>query len=150
MKLNFIEKFFGSGFFTGYIPFASGTMGSLTALIIYLIPGFENPATMIALISLFLVVGIPVATKFEKVYGKDPSQCTIDELIGTWISLLFVPKIIWYVLPAFIIWRVLDIIKPYPANKLEKISGGWGIMLDDIVSGIYSLIIIQLIVYLTF
>lgn len=150
MKLNLIEKFFGSGFFTGYIPVASGTMGSLAALIIYMIPGFENPTIMLALISTFTVIGVPVATKFEEVYGKDPSFCTIDELVGTWITLLFVPKIIWYVIPAFLIWRTLDIFKPFPANKLEAIKGGWGIMLDDIVSGIYSLIIIQLIVYFTF
>ncbi|MFH1194066.1 MAG: phosphatidylglycerophosphatase A [bacterium] len=150
MKLNLIEKTFGSGFFTGYIPFASGTMGSALALIIYMIPGFENPTIMLALISSFTVIGVPIATKFEAVYGKDPAYCTIDEMIGTWITLLFVPKIIWYVIPAFLIWRALDIVKPFPANKLENIKGGWGIVLDDIVSAIYSLIIIQLIVHFTF
>ncbi len=147
MKINFIEKTLGSGFFTGYFPVASGTWGSAAALIIYLIPGFENPALMIGMISLFILIGVPIGDKFESVYGKDPKQCTIDEVVGTWITLIFLPKKIWWIALAFIIWRALDIIKPFPARRLEKIKGGWGIMLDDIVSGIYSFISIQLIIY---
>jgi len=137
----------GSGFFTGYIPFASGTFGSLMAIAIYLIPGFENPTILLSLISLFSIIGIYLGNKFEKVYGKDPSQCTIDEMVGMWITLLFIPKYIWFILIAFIIWRILDIIKPFPANIVEKIKGGWGIMLDDIIAALYSLILIHIIIY---
>lgn len=147
MKLNPLEKFLGSGFYAGYLPKVPGTWGSLFAMIIILIPGMENPSIMIFLISFFIVIGVPVATKFESVYGKDPKECTIDEFVGTWIALLFVPKKIWWFLLAFIIWRVLDIVKPYPARKLESIKGGWGIMLDDIAAGIYSFISVQLIIY---
>ena len=147
MKLNLIEKILGSGFFTGYIPFASGTFGSLAAVIIYLIPGFENPTVLLLLISLFTVIGVNLGSKFEKIYGKDPKECTIDEFVGTWISLLFLPKNLVYVLGAFLIWRVFDIIKPFPANYFEKIKGGWGIMLDDIIAGFYSFIVIQIILY---
>ena len=92
MKINIIEKFIGSGFFSGYIPFAPGTFGSLIALFIYLIPGMENPTILLLLISLFSVVGIKIGTKFEAIYGKDPKQCTIDEMVGMWITLLFIPK----------------------------------------------------------
>ena len=147
MKINFIERMLGSGFFTGYIPFASGTFGSLMAIAIYLIPGFENPTILLSLISFFSIIGIHLGNKFEKVYGKDPSQCTIDEMVGMWITLLFLPKYIWFILIAFIIWRILDIIKPFPANIVEKIKGGWGIMLDDIIAALYSLILIHIIIY---
>ncbi|MBL1213649.1 MAG: phosphatidylglycerophosphatase A [Ignavibacteriae bacterium] len=147
MKLNLIERIIGSGIFTGYIPFASGTFGSLAAIIIYLIPGFENPTIMLIAISFFLVLGAQIGSKFEKIYGKDPKECTIDEFVGTWISLLFLPKNAIYIAGAFLIWRFFDIIKPFPANVIEKIKGGWGIMLDDVVAGFYSFIVIQIIIY---
>lgn len=147
MKINFVEKLFGSGFYTGYIRFASGTWGSLAALIIYLIPGFENPSLMIFMISLFILIGVPIADKFEALYGKDPKECTIDEVVGMWITLLFLPKKIWWIVLAFLIWRAMDISKPFPARRLENIKGGWGIMLDDVMAAIYSFISIQIIIY---
>ena len=147
MKINFIERIIGSGLFTGYAPKASGTFGSFIALLIFLIPGFENPALMIFLISLCILIGVPIAVKFEKVYGEDPAQYTLDEFIGMWITLLFIPKKIWFILAAFFIWRAFDIIKPFPVNKLESFKNGWGVILDDVMAGIYSFIVIQLIVY---
>jgi phosphatidylglycerophosphatase A len=66
LKINLIEKVIGSGLFTGYIPYASGTFGSLAAIIIYLIPGFENPTIMFIAISFFLVIGAQIGSKFEK------------------------------------------------------------------------------------
>ena len=147
MKINFLEKLLGSGFYSGYMKHASGTWGSFVGLIIFLIPGFENPSLMIFLISLFILIGVPIAGKFESVYGHDPKECTIDEIVGMWITLLFIPKKIWWIVLAFIIWRAMDIIKPFPARRLEKIKGGWGVMLDDIMAGIYSFILIQLIIY---
>ncbi len=147
MKLNFIEKLIGSGIYSGYFPFASGTVGSIVALAIYLIPGFENPALLLFFISFFLVVGIFIGNKFEEVYGKDPKQCTIDEFVGTWISLLFLPKKALFIAIAFIIWRVMDILKPFPARQVEKMKGGLGIMLDDVIAGIYSFLIVQMFIY---
>lgn len=150
MTLNFFEKMLGSGFYSGYIPFAPGTFGSIVALLFYLIPGFENPTLLLVLISLFSIVGIKIGTKFESVYGKDPKQCTIDEMVGMWISLLFIPKKIWFILIAFILWRVLDITKPFPANIAEKIKGGAGIMLDDVIAAIYALTLTHIIIYIFF
>ena len=148
MKLNFIDKFFGSGFYTGYSPFASGTVGSFAALLIYYIPGFENLYIILPTTFIFFLYGVYVGNKFEKVYGKDPSQCTIDEVVGTWISLILLPKTVFISLTAFLIWRILDIIKPQPARRMEKMQGGWGIMMDDVVSGIYALLIMHLLIYL--
>lgn len=146
--MNQLEKILGSGLYSGYIKTASGTFASLVALFIYLIPGFENPTLMIFVISVCIVAGVPIADKFEKEYGKDPSQFTLDEFIGTWITFLFLPKKIWYLIPAFLIWRALDIFKPFPARRLEKINGGWGVILDDVAAGIYSFIVMQIIIYL--
>ena len=148
MKLNFFEKLIGSGFYTGYIPFASGTWGSLAALIIYLIPGFEKSVIIIPAIVLFTILGIFTGNKFDVIYGKDPAECTVDEVVGMWISLLFLPKTILVVTAAFISWRVFDIIKPAPARQLESLKGGVGIMIDDIVAGIYSLLLLHLILFI--
>ena len=148
MKINIFEKFIGSGFFTGYIPFSSGTFGSLAGLIIYYIPGFEKPFILIPAIILFTFYGIYVGTKFEIVYGEDPSQCTIDEVVGMWISLLFVPKKIVISIIAFLLWRFFDITKPSPARQMEKLHGGLGIMMDDVVAGLYTLILVQLILFI--
>jgi len=145
LKINLIEKIIGSGFYTGYIPKASGTFASLLAYIIFLIPGFENPTFLMLLISVSIVVGVKIADKFESIYGKDPSQFTLDEFIGSWISLLFLPKKVWFIFPAFFVWRLLDIYKPFPANYFEKLKGGWGVILDDVISGIYTFILIQLL-----
>lgn len=123
-------------------------MASIAALLFYLIPGFENPALMIFLITFFIVIGPKIARKFEIQYGKDPSQFTLDEFIGMWITLLFLPKKIWYLVPAFLIWRLFDIIKLFPANKLESVKNGWGVLLDDIMAGTYSFIFIQVSIHL--
>ena len=148
MKINFFEKFIGSGFYTGYFPIASGTIGSLVAIFIYLIPGFENLLIIIPATLIFMVYGMFVGTKFENQYGKDPSECTVDEVVGTWISLIALPKTLWIIVTAFFLWRILDIIKPPPARNLERLKGGLGIMIDDVISGLYTLIIMHLVVYL--
>jgi phosphatidylglycerophosphatase A len=145
MKINIFEKCLGSGFFTGFIPFASGTFGSLAALLIYYIPGFSKPVIMIPAITLFTLYGIYIGSKFEEIYGKDPAECTIDEVVGMWVTLLFVPKTPIISITGFLIWRLLDIVKPFPARSAEKLNGGLGIMLDDIIAGAYSLIILQII-----
>jgi len=148
LRINFLEKLIGSGLYSGYSPVASGTVASLVALLIYFIPGFEQLYLIVPVSILFLLYGISLGTKFEKIYGKDPKQCTIDEFVGMWISLIALPKTIGIAITAFFIWRILDIIKPPPARKLEKINGGFGIMIDDVVSAIYTLLIMHVVVYL--
>lgn len=148
MKLNLIEKIIGSGLFTGFIPIASGTFASFVALLIFLIPGFENPTILMLVISVLIVIGVRIADKFESIYGKDPKQFTLDEFIGMWITLLFIPKKIWFLIPAFLIWRLLDIIKLFPAKKIETIKGGWGVILDDVILGLYSFVIIQISIHI--
>lgn len=147
-QINLFEKIIGSGFFTGYIPIASGTFGSLAALIIYFIPGFEEPHIIIPLTIILFGFGVYISDKFEKVYGEDPSECTVDEVVGTWIALMFLPKTLGIAFTSFFIWRILDIIKPFPARKSEELKGGWGIMMDDVISGFYTLIIMHILIQL--
>lgn len=143
-----LKKFLLSGFLTGYIPFAPGTFASLAALLIYYIPGFEQPYIIIPAILLVSVFGYRYAWLFERLYGKkDPSQCTIDEVAGMWISLLFLPKTIIISFSAFLLWRALDIIKPFPARRSERLGGSAGIMTDDIISSVYTLLLIHIILY---
>jgi len=98
-------------------------------------------------IVLFFLYGVIVGDEFEKAYGKDPRQCTVDEVVGMWISLLFLPKSLIISGIAFIIWRAFDIFKPFPADRMEKLNGGLGIMLDDVVSAVYSTIIMNLMAF---
>ncbi|MBU1098908.1 MAG: phosphatidylglycerophosphatase A [Bacteroidetes bacterium] len=147
MKVSRDEIALATGFYTGYIPIAQGTFGSLLATFIYCIPGFENPWIMSPIILITFIYGVRVCTKMESLLGKDPSECTIDEFVGTWISYLFLPKIPIIIIITFFIWRILDILKPLPANLMENISGGWGIMLDDVVSGFYAAFIVHLMLY---
>ncbi len=129
-------------------PIASGTVGSLAAILIYLVPGFEKLYIIIPATIIFIVYGIYLGTKFETQYGKDPSECTVDEFVGTWISLIALPKTLWIIVATFFVWRILDIVKPPPARNLERLNGGLGIMIDDVISGLYTLIIMHLVVYL--
>lgn len=142
--LDKIYKLIGSGFYSGYFPFASGTAGSLVAMLFYLIPEFSNPDIVITAIIISFFIGVYLGDYFEKIYGKDPNEFTLDEFVGTWLTFLLVPKTTPFLIGGFIIWRFFDIIKPFPANKMESLKGGWGIMLDDVVSGMYSLLIIYI------
>ncbi|KAB2909651.1 MAG: phosphatidylglycerophosphatase A [Ignavibacteriales bacterium] len=141
--LNPIHKFLGSGFLTGYLPGPTGTYGSVVALLIYLIPGVENIYILLPLILVSSIYGIWVCGRFEQLYGKDPKEATIDEFVGMWITLVMVPKEPVFLIVAFLIWRFLDIVKPYPARNFENFSGGLGVMADDIMSGVYSLVIVH-------
>lgn len=143
MKINFIVRISGSFFYTGYIRIASGTFGSFVALLFYLIPGFENPFFLGPVIIFFSIYGIYLGNLFENKYGKDPAECTIDEAVGMWISLLFLPKNLILISITFLLWRLFDIIKPFPAKQAEDIPGGTGIMLDDIIAAIYVCIIMN-------
>lgn len=141
---GFVAKFIGSGFFTGYAPFATGTIGSAVALLFFLIPNFHTPFVLIPSTIIVFLAGGMAAEKMEKFYGQDPSVVTVDEITGMWLSLWFVAPTPLYLGVAFLIFRVLDILKPYPAQLFDRRKGGWNIMLDDVIAGIYTNIIIQI------
>ena len=141
---NFIAYLFATGFGTGYMPLAPGTAGSLLALLVY----FFLPLTPFSwlIITLFFIgIGVWAAEVVEKKLGKDPGIVVVDEMIGQWCALLFLPLTFRILIMGFLLFRLLDIIKPFPARNFERLKGGIGIVLDDIMAGIYTNIILQLI-----
>lgn len=138
--------FFGSGFLSGYAPFASGTVGSAVALALYhLIPGFDGPYIIMPVTVAFFLIGIHASEKMEVYYGHDPAEVTIDEMVGMWVSLLLLPPSLFLSLIGFFLFRVFDIIKPFPAKRFEQQPGGFGIMMDDVVAGLYTNIALHLV-----
>lgn len=137
-------KALASGLFSGYSPIASGTVGSLVALAFYFIPGFEQPLVMIPVGFFVFLFGMQAADRMEARLGHDPAEVTIDEIVGMWVSLLLLPKSLPVALSAFLIFRLLDIVKPFPARKFDNIRGGIGIMMDDVIAGVYTNLFLHL------
>ncbi len=143
-NISFFTKFIGTGFFSGYFPFASGTAGSAFALLFFFIPNFSELFVLVPAIIIAFFLGGISAEKLEKIHGQDPKIVTIDEVVGMWISMLGMPLNWQTILAAFLIFRILDILKPYPAADFDKKTGGWNIMLDDVIAGIYTNFILQI------
>jgi phosphatidylglycerophosphatase A len=145
--MNKISRFLATGFYSGYSPIAPGTAGSAVAWVIFiLIPGLRDVPLLLTSIVVFFI-GVKVATDVEKTDGHDASVIVIDEVVGMWISLLFLPASISWAgwVAAFFIFRLFDIIKPFPAGRSQKLPAGWGIMVDDMFAGIYTNLAVQLI-----
>ncbi len=139
-------KIFASGLYSGYAPFASGTVGTLVGIAVYLIPSFAQTTILLPACAIVFVLGSLAAGKMEKAYGHDPSIVTIDEVVGIWVSLLLLPKSYLIIAAGFFLFRAFDVFKPWPARVFDKMEGGWNIMLDDVVAGIYTNIILQIAV----
>lgn len=147
------KKLLFTGFFSGYSPIAPGTAGTLLALLIYILEYvFFGNAVWMSNLVIVLIMLFPsfklgdLAEAFLK--KKDPVEVVLDEMMGYWISVLFFPFNWKILISAFIIFRIIDILKPYPIKKLEKLSGGYGIMMDDFVAGIYTNMILRIIFFL--
>ncbi len=132
-----ISYLIATGFGSGYFPRIPGTAGSLLALFIYVLLPFNN-VVWLAICASFFFIGVYTSGVVEQQQGKDPGLVVIDEFVGQWIALLFLPRIVPVFVAGFIIFRFLDIIKPFPANDAQNIARGWGIMIDDIIAGIYT------------
>ncbi len=126
----------------GYLPKAPGTWGSFFAMIIwYCLFCYSDFGTwhhQVLLILLMGLLGIFATNKLEILWGKDPSKIVIDEAVGIWIALACVPCNWSYLLSVFLLFRLLDIFKPLGIKRCESISGGLGVMLDDVLAGIYT------------
>ncbi len=142
---SFFVRAFASGLFSGYSPVASGTMGSLVGLAIYFIPGFEQPYYIMTASVVVFLAGIKTADIMELRYGHDPAEVTIDEVLGMWFSLFLLPKSVVVAAVGFLIFRILDILKPFPAKKFDEAKGGFGIMMDDVVVAFYTNLILQIL-----
>ena len=131
----------------GYMPLAPGTFGSLVGVAIFL--GLTRvaagPVLLLIAILIFIFAGIWAGTRTEEISGrKDPGKIVVDEVAGQLIALLpllFVSWTITTVMVSFVLFRFFDIVKPYPANRLQELEGGVGVMCDDLVAGAYAAII---------
>lgn len=143
-RISLFSKLIATGFLSGYSPIAPGTAGSLIGILIYWF--FLNSNLNLLIISiLFFILGVFTSTEFERRNGHDPPVVVIDEIVGMWISLLFIEKKLGTVLTAFLIFRFMDVVKPPPARTFDRLKGGFGIMMDDVIAGIYANVLTQII-----
>ena len=130
--------FLATGFGSGLAPFAPGTMGTLVGVLICLLC-LPLPWPMRLLIVIALsALSIYVAGRAEIIYQKkDDQRIVIDEIIGIQITMLPVAITILHLCVGFVLFRIFDILKPFPINNLQRLPGGWGVVIDDVAAGIY-------------
>jgi phosphatidylglycerophosphatase A len=136
--------------YCGYFPVAPGTVGSAAGLVVYLLVWWtRSPLIEVGLIAAIFVVGTWAATHAERYFGGiDPGPVVIDEVLGMLITLAFIPVGWTAALAGFVLFRVFDVIKPFPANRLETFHGGFGIMADDAMAGVYANLVLRLLIWL--
>ena len=137
-------EWIGTVFYIGKLPLAPGTWASIFAVLCWYflfqsVNHFVLPAISIFL---FLIGGIASDTIVKDTKEHDPSRIVIDEWVGQWVALSMMPINIRTGVVAFVAFRIFDIIKPGPVRKMENISGGWGIMADDVMAGIMAYFVV--------
>lgn len=143
-----LQKFFITGIFSGHMPIAPGSWGSLFACIILWFVWPQQWYYQLVVILLFYPVAVYFADIGIRYFGPDARQITIDEMIGQAVTLFMAPHNFAAYALGFFIFRVFDIIKPAPARNYEKLRGGVGVVADDMVAGLYAAIVLQLIITL--
>ena len=143
-KVPFPVKFIASLGFTGYSPLAPGTVGSALTLIVLWFVDFTWLGAIIAASILFLI-GVWVSTIAEREWGHDARRINVDEAVGMIITLIVSEKQISIYIVAFVLFRIFDVLKPFPINISQKLPAGWGVMIDDVIAGIYGSIILVIL-----
>ena len=144
------HKIISTCFGIGYVGKGGGTLAALaTCISWYFIFNHGNSTYLPLIVTIVItVLGIWSSNEVTSDWGKDPSRVVIDESAGMCISLLFLPISIYYMAAGLVLFRFFDIVKPLFIRNTENLPGGWGIMLDDVLAGIYSNLILQVIFYL--
>jgi len=121
---------------TGFFPLGPGTVGSLVAAVVF----YYSPVNSFVLLPVVLFLGWIGCEAGRKLWGEDPSIVTIDEVAGTWIACLAAPSSwgIKGIAAAFVLFRIFDIVKPWPVNRLDEMKNGIGILLDDVAAGLMA------------
>lgn len=148
--MNFLLRFFGSTAFTGFFPIAPATVSSFLLSLIF---WFWAPGVGALWIftAVAIVLSVPLAYFMEGQLGKDPGPCTVDEVAGLSLALaLFMRPLdgpgTWkLLLAAFFLFRFFDIAKVWPGRRLERLPGGWGIVADDLMAGVYTFVGLKLL-----
>ena len=142
-----LSEWLATCFKIGYLPIAPGTWGSLVAIIgWWLWLQYLDPLVFIVLIIAIFAIGVfATNTIIDHTGEKDPSRVIIDEVAGQWLGLLILPDGMLYIAGAFLLFRFLDILKPWPIRQMEQFPKGWGVMLDDVLAGLLTLGLIQVV-----
>lgn len=135
--------------YCGYFPVAPGTVGSAAGLVFYLLVWWaQSPFFEAALILVLFVTGVWAGTTSERYFGGiDPGPIVVDEVVGMLITLAFIPVGMMGALIGFLLFRLFDILKPFPAGRFEKLHGGLGVMADDAMAAIYANIALRLVLW---
>jgi phosphatidylglycerophosphatase A len=136
--------------YVGYFPIAPGTAGSAAALpLVALLRWLGSPALAVAVIVVLFGLGTWAGTVAEEHYQRpDPGHVVLDEVIGMLITVLFIPVTWAGAVVGFFLFRIFDIVKPFPARQCERLRGGLGIMADDAVAGVYGNLALRLLIWL--
>jgi phosphatidylglycerophosphatase A len=140
---------FASFGYVGFAPVAPGTVGAAAALPFFLLLRWAgSPWLEVAVCAAIVVAGAWSAKITEQVLGvEDPGPVVIDEVVGMLVSLLFLPATWPVMAAAFLAFRIFDIVKPWPAGRLEHVPGGWGVMADDVMAGVYANLAVQILMW---
>ena len=106
---------------------------------------WSKEGVLILLTGVFLWIGVAAANALEAEWGHDAQKIVIDEIVGVWIALLFTPLNCMTLLLGFILFRFFDIAKPLGVRKMERFKGGWGVMMDDALAGVYAWLVLKAI-----
>ena len=145
---NLIVKSLATGLYSGFIKPYPGTWGTIPAWLIafFLISGSQIGLIVATLVS--SMASVWLSGEAEKTYGHDARVIVIDEWVGMFITLLFVPFTLANYALAFFAFRAFDVLKIWPARQLEALPGGWGITMDDVIAGVQANIFVQIVIYL--
>jgi len=150
-KRPFLPTFIGTGFGTGFSPWAPGTAGALLATAMWytagmFVSGLALVYMTICSIVIFTALGTWATARLIPYWGNDPSRVVVDEMVGVWIPLIASPAVsVGYAMASFILFRFFDIVKPLGIRKLDQRKGAFWVMADDILAGFYSLVIIVIV-----
>lgn len=145
MKKNLVQLL-ATGFGLGYLPLAPGTFGSLPGVLLFFL--FRHHSLIFLVITILVsVLGVGIATRAENIFGeKDSGKIVIDEIAGQLITYLFVPFSWIYLVIGFVLFRIFDIVKPFPARwAQDNLPGGLGVVADDLVAGLQAAILLWII-----
>jgi phosphatidylglycerophosphatase A len=136
--------------YCGYFPVAPGTIGSVAGLLVYLLVWWaQTPLVEVGLILILFAAGVWAGTTAERYFGGiDPGPIVLDEVVGMLITLAFIPVGISGALAGFVLFRVFDVIKPFPARRLESLHGGLGVMADDAMAAVYANLTLRAVIWM--
>jgi phosphatidylglycerophosphatase A len=130
----------------GYSPVAPGTAGSLVGVATFWAIAALSPFVQLGATLGLFVLGVAVSSRTARLVGrKDPGLVVVDEVVGQWATLLFLPFGPWTAGVGFVLFRVMDVLKPWPARDLESLPGGLGIMADDLMAGVYANLLLRVV-----